>query len=351
MPIIPDGDLFAFLWTTVVVVFGSHEQIRKNTPKLPAKYELEEIPESQLTVAQKEYLRPIDAQLETINYCPDCTFHATNYGHNLMRRYSNSTDPASCEVTIVEVKSRVREVEVVGNVHTVSFTTRLSDGRRLNTRNMPVKTVMDRMPHQIIQECPNVTDLATLKRKHDTRAGQPGITLPPPHGREAIFNEMQSEHARFCPYQLSRGILRPISDGRFYEITNKVANRGILNFFNPFSKRVLLPQSLLSALVGAFLPLLGILKIVPAVRAGMDNAPLSLLAPVLVLGACYGLAGILMALIGGPASYTWIMLVTYVPAHLVAGWTFGWLPYSCIAHLACHYVGQAKQRRGLVLQT
>ena len=71
----------------------------------------------------------------------------------------------------------------------------------------------------------------------------------------------------------------------------------------------------------------------------------------MTITACYALAGALMALIGGPQSYVWMMLVTYVPTHLLAGWTFGWIPYSCIAHFARHCVGQVKARRGLVLQT
>ena len=347
MPLFPDGDLFAFFWTTAVVVFGSHAQIRKNTAKIPAKYALEEVTESQLTQAQKEYLRPIDAQLEAINYRPDCTFRAKNYGHNLMRRYSNPADPASCELTVVEVKSRVGHVETVRNVNTVSFTSRLSDGRRLNTRNMPLKSVMDWLPHQIIQEFPNLTDLAALKLKHDARAAQLGPALTPPHGAGPIFNEVQSEHERFCAHQVSQGVLQPAGDGTAYEITNKAANRGIDNFFYHFSKRIALPQTLLSALIGAFFPLLGILEIV----ASAGDTPLVFVSPVLAITVCYALAGILMALVGGPHSYTWIMLVTYLPAHLLAGWTFGWMPYSCIAHVVCHYVGQMKQRRGLVLQT
>ncbi len=86
-------------------------------------------------------------------------------------------------------------------------------------------------------------------------------------------------------------------------------------------------------------------------HAAAGNSPLAFPAPILVITACYALAGVLMALIGGPKSYTWMMLVTYVPAHFLAGWTFGWLPYSSVAHVVCHYVGQAKQRRSLVLQT
>jgi hypothetical protein len=334
------------------MVFGSQTQIRKNSAKIPVKYDLEELTESELTQAQREYLKPLDAQLEAINYRPDCTFRATNYGRNLMRRYSNPADPASCELTVVEVKSKAGNVETVRNVNVVSFTSRLSDGRRLNTRNMPLKSVMDRLPHQIMQEFPSLTDLAALKRKHDSRAAQLGPALPPPYGAEAIFSEMQREHERFSSYQLSNGVLRLTPDGTAYEITNKVANRGIANFFNPFSKRIAVPQLILSALVGAFLPLLGILKIAPLVTASTHDSSLGFLsAATLVIAVCYALAGAIIALVGGPDSYTWIMLVTYLPAHLLAGWSFGWMPYSCVAHLVAHYVGQAKQRRALILQT
>jgi hypothetical protein len=348
----PDGDVVAFLWTTAVVVFASHSQIKKNTRPIPAKYDLEEVPESSLTQAQKDYLEPIDSRLATLNYRPELTFRAANYGQNLMRRYSNPVDPASCELTVVEVKSRVGSVETVRNSNLVSFTSRLADGRRLSTRNMPHKSVMDRLPHQIMQEYPNLTDLALLKRKHDARAAQLGAVIAPPHGREAVFSEMQREHERFTSHQVTQGVLRPVRNGSAYEITGKVATRGILNFFNPFAKRFSIPLVLFNALVGALLPLFGILKIVPALSASTHGLSVGWLsAPTLAIASCYALAGALMALSGGPDSYVWMMLVTYLPAHFVAGWSFGLLPYSCIAHLVAHVVGQAKQRRGLVLQT
>src|ERR1700730_4221058 len=290
MSLFPDGDLLAFFWTTAVIVFGSRGQIRKNTRPIPLKYNLVELTESELTLAQREYLKPLDMQLEALNFRPECTFRATNYGQNLMRRYSNPADPASCELTIVEVKSKLGSVETVRNANVVSFTSRLSDGRRLCTRNMPLKTVMDRLPHQIMQEFPRLTDLAALKRKHDSRAAELGPALSPPHGVEAIFREMQQEHERFSSHQVARGVLRRTADGTAYEITNRAANRGIINFFNPFSKRISIPQLIFSALVGAFLPLLGILQIAPAVAAGAHDASLGLFSPsTLAIAACYAL--------------------------------------------------------------
>jgi hypothetical protein len=352
MALFPDGDLLAFFWTTVVVIFGSKAQIQNNTRRIPVKYNLQEVPESQLTQAQKDYLKPLDKQLEAMNYRPDCTFCATNYGQNLMRRYSNPADPASCELTIVEVKSKVGDAETVRNANVVNFTSRLSDGRRLITRNMPLKSVMDRLPHQIMQECPHTSDLAALKRKHDAKAAQLGPAVTGPHGTDEIFKEVQTEHERFSLHQLQQGIYKRTGDGNSYQITNKAANRGIVNFFNPFASRISIPQVLFTALIGAVLPLFGILKVAPFVAANSQGVTLGFFSTSSVaIAACYAVAGAIIGLSGGPANYAWIMLVTYVPAHFIAGWTFGWFPYSTVAHLVSHYVKQARQRRALVLQT
>ena len=352
MAFFPDGDLFAFFWTTVVVVFGSKAQVQSNTRRVPVKYNLQEVPDPQLTPAQKDYLKPLDAQLEALNYRPDCTFRATNYGQNLMRRYSNPADPASCELTIVEVTSKVGNAETSRNANVVNFTSRLADGRRLITRNMPLKSVMDRLPNQIMQECPHTTDLAAMKRKHDARAAQLGPAIPGPHGTQEIFGEMQREHERFSAHQLEKGIYKLSDDGSSYQITNKAINRGIFNFFNPFGSRISIPQVLFTGLVGAVLPLFGVLKLAPFVAANAQGFSLGMFsATTVAIAACYAVAGALIGWSGGPANYAWIMLVTYVPAHFIAGWTFGWLPYSTIAHVVSHYVKQARQRRALVLQT
>lgn len=352
MAFFPDGDLFAFFWTTIVVVFGSKAQIQNNTRRIPIKYDLQEVPESQLTQAQKDYLKPLDNQLAAMNYCPDCTFRATNYGQNLMRRYSNPADPVSCELMIVEVKSKVGSVETARNVNVVNFTSRLSDGRRLITRNMPLKSVMDRLPEQIMQECPHTTDLVALKSKHDAKAAQLGPAVPGPLGTQEIFKEVQNEHERFSQYQLEKGVYKHSDDGNSYQITNKVANRGIVNFFNPFGSRISIPQVLFTGLIGAVLPLFGILHLAPAVAANYQGISLGFFsASTLAIAACYALAGAIIGLSGGPANYAWIMLVTYAPAHFIAGWSFGWLPYSTVATLISHYVKQARQRRALVLQT
>ena len=58
-----------------------------------------------------------------------------------------------------------------------------------------------------------------------------------------------------------------------------------------------------------------------------------------------------MGLVCDVQKSAWIMIVTYLPAHLVAGWSFGLYPYSTIAFIASYYAAQAMRRRSLVLQT
>jgi len=45
------------------------------------------------------------------------------------------------------------------------------------------------------------------------------------------------------------------------------------------------------------------------------------------------------------------MLITYVPAHLEAGSSLGWFPYSTVAFGIAYFVCQAKRKGQLVLQS
>src|SRR5262249_6307081 len=125
MPIPFDFDLPIFLWSTFKVLFSSKTRLRQNTKPIPARFEFEELSESQLTPAQLEYLKPYDLQLARLNYRPLCTFRAKNYGTNLLRRYINSADAASCALTVVEVKANVNGVVNVRNSSHIEFATRL----------------------------------------------------------------------------------------------------------------------------------------------------------------------------------------------------------------------------------
>jgi len=344
-----DADLVAFAAATCAVIFGSKASLQRNSRPIPTRFDLEEIPDSQLTQAQHRYLKPIDEQMEKMNYRPDCTFRAKNYGANLMRRYSNPADPASCGLTVVEVKVQTEQVQSVRNTSSVEFTTRLTDGRVVNTRNSPIKSLMDQPPYKIVQDFPNLTDLRELKKKHDSLAEKFGGTCSPPYAAAAIFDEVQREHTRFSEYQVERGILRRTGDA--YQITEKIMNRGIRNFFNPFSQRFSATHAVFSIFLGAALPLLGILKIAPAVAASSYRQALPLYAgSTLAIAVCYALTGAILGFACNARSFVWIMLITYVPAHLFAGENLGWFPYSVLAFYVAHTVSEAKLRRQLVLQ-
>src|SRR5262245_61610127 len=347
-----DADLLAFAVTTCTVIFGSKASLQTNTRPIPTRYDLEELSDSQLTDAQRKYLQPIDEQLRRINYRPDCTFRARNYGTNLMRRYSNPADPASCGLTVVEVKIQSGQVQNVRNANSVEFTTRLADGRVVSTRNSPNKSLMDNPPYKIVQDFPNLTDLQALKKAHDALATKVGGgTRTPPYGAAAIFDEVQREHTKFSEYQVEHGVLRRTPTGDAYQITEKVMNRGIRNFFNPFSKRFSITQAVFSVLVGAVLPLFGILKLAPLVAASAYEHALPFAGATLAIAAGYALTGAILGFACNAQSFAWVMLITYLPAHLVAADSLGWFPYSTLAFYVAYMVTQAKQRRELVLQS
>ena len=347
-----DGDILIFLLTVFTVIFASKGRLRKNVRQIPARFDFEELAENGLTEAQRNYLKPIDAQLSALNYRPECTFRVRNYGKNLLRRYSNPAQPASCAVTIVEVTLKTDMAESVRNSSSVEFTTRFGDGQSLSTRNSPVKSVMDQPPYKIVQHCANLTDLAELKKRHDAAARGLGTARSAPSGSEAIFAEVQDEHTRFSQYQLERGVLERTASGDAYQITEKVMNRGIRNFFNPFAKRFSVTQAVFSVLIGAFLPLFGILKLAPAIAASASQYSVTpSVASAIAIAVCYALTGAILGYVGNAESFVWIMLITYLPAHLVAGASLGWLPFSTLAFYVARGIAQAKQRKRLVLQT
>ena len=347
-----DADILIFLVTIFTVIFASKGRVRQNVRQIPAQYDFEELTENQLAEAQRNYLRPIDAQLGKLNYRPDCTFRVRNYGQNLLRRYSNPADPATCGVTIVEVKAKAGPVETVRNANSVEFTTRFSDGRTLNTRNSPLKSLMDQPPYKIVQHFPNLTDLADLKRKHDVASNSLGVPLTSPSGTATILEEVQKDHTRFSEFQVEQGAYKKLPGGDAYQITEKVMNRGIRNFFNPFAKRFSATQAIFSVLLGAFLPLLGILKIAPAIAASPYQHALPFYSgSTIAIALCYVLTGAILGYACDAESFVWIMLITYLPAHLVAGASLGWFPFSTLAFYISRSVAQAKQRKQLVLQS
>ena len=352
MPFSLDYDAIGFIWTTAVVLFGSKPQLRKNSTPIPAHYKREVIDESALSDQQKTYFAPLDAQLAALNYRPFCTFRVANYGSNLLREYLNPADPANCTVTVVEVRTNVKGLESTRGSQVVSFTTRFGDGKWLSTRNMELKSVMDHPDYRIMQECRNVTSVAELKKKHDAYAAKLGAPVSPPRDVPSLFEEYEMDNQRMFAYQVERGILQFNPQQDNYSLTDKAFNRGIRNFFNPFAKRFSIASALFSLLVAAVLPLYGILKLAPMATERLGTAPVvSGIDPAtLTISLCYAVTGLILGFVTEAQSYVWIVLITYIPAHFVAGSTLGRFPYSTVAFAVSYFVARAKQKRQLVLQ-
>ena len=276
----------------------------------------------------------------------------TNYGSNLVRGYQNPADPASCTLTIVKVQTNVKGLVAVKNSSAVNFTTRYDGGKELITRNMELKSVMEPPAYKIMQECPHVTNLTELKNRHDTKAKSVGLPIPPPRDVNSAITEFDKDHESFSNYQLQQGIYKLSPKGDSYVVTDKAFSRGIQNHFNPFARRISITTILFSALIGAVLPLYGVLKLAPLAVEKFGTFPHSFIQPAtLAILICYALTGVLLGLIAESQNYVWIMLITYIPAHLVAGWTFGAFPNSTIAFMVSYFVCQAKRKRQLVLQS
>lgn len=347
-----DADLIGLFWTTAAVLFTSKPQLRKNSRPIPARFDRQIVEESSLSEPQKKYFAPFDAQLAALNYRPMCTFRVANYGTNLLREYSNPADPAHCTLTVVEVQTNVNGLKAAKNTSLVSFTTRFSTGKELATRNMELKSVMDSPEYRVLQDCPNETNLAELKKRHDARATSFGTPVSPPRDIPSLFAAYEIENQRHFAHQVERGLLRHNLQADAYEMTDKAFNRGIRNFFNPFARRLTIKNALLSLLVAAVIPLYGIVKLGPAVSAQLGSEPAAGVGPgPLVIAACYLATGVLLGLFSEVQSFVWVVLMTYIPAHLVAGSSLGIFPYSTLAFSVSYFVRRAKEKRQLVLQS
>ena len=347
-----DTDLPIFLWSMGKVIFGAKKRMQQAQRAIPVVQNLEIVPAESLNQATKEYIKPYDEQLAALNYFPDCTYRATNLknlGQNLSRHYYHAADSASCMLIIIEIRVKVDGVENMKTMASVSFRTQFSNGTILTTRNSALKTLLDHPSYSILQQCLHTTSLTELKRRHDTKAAGLGTPLPPPAGEEAVLANQHAEHKRFSEFQLERGLYRLLPSGDAYEMTPKAMYRGIWNHFNPLAKRIEFLPMLLSGLLGCVLALLAILKFAPQVAGYFgQNQQMSLPFVWSIIAAFYIVAGVLIGATSSRTSFPWIMLISYVPAHLMAGWSFGWWPYSTLMFVTAWYVIRERMKRKLI---
>lgn len=345
-----DADLVVFLYTTGKIVFASMPRLRRNARTVPAHYQIDAINPTSLSEAQARYFAPYDEKLAALSYWPVCTYRVSNYGHNLLRNYVNPLETSRCVIMIHELALKIKGKPSPTNSCTMSFHTRFTDATILTTRNMRIKSILDRPPYHIVQERPGITEPAEMKREHDNRAATMGCPVPPPSDASGTFKDVQSEHVRFSEYQLARGALRMNEDGKSYSIADKAHWRAIRNHLNPFAHRFSVRRFLPAALVAMALPLLAVTRLAPdAADAARNLGFPPLAAAEAVTLACYMIAGALIGYVLERQTFVWVFLLTYLSVRIFAGDHLGPVPYSAFAGSVAYSVAQAKKRRRAVL--
>jgi hypothetical protein len=265
-----DPDMAVFLATAGRVLFGSMAQLQRNIAPVPKEYEFEEVPFERLTREQQEFFAPYDKHLLAMEYRPLFTYRVRNYGSNLIRRYVNPTDRASCTVIAVEVKTRVDGIVNRTLASNVSFLTVFTDGKELTTRNMRVRTVLDSLPGSIVQECPYERNLSVLKKKHDARAAKLGVPVAAEMSMPRVFAFYQDQHRRFSEFQVERGTYKRTATG--YAVSKKAFWRGIRNYLVPFAERFSATRLLLAGIVAIGLPAVTYSRLLPGLVPLLNRA-------------------------------------------------------------------------------
>lgn len=342
-----DPDMLVFLATVGRILFGSMPRLQQNAVPIPKDYEFEEVPAELLTPEQQAFFAPYDKQLLAMEYRPLFNYRVRNYRSNLMRRYANPADRASCTVIAVEVKTKVDGVVNSTLASTVSFLTAFTDGTELTTRNMRVRTVLDHPPHYVVQECPYERDLSVLKKKHDARAAKLGVPLAVEMSMPRVFAYYQDQHRRFSEFQVQRGTYKRTATG--YVVGKRAFWRGIRNYLVPFAERFSAPRLLIAGVLAIGLPSLTYSRLLPGLVSFLSHARLDVgTGSLFVLGASYVIAGACVGLLLEKGQFIWGFVFTFVGVHLVTGWWFSPIPFGLIAGITSHAAAQLRKRRAFV---
>ena len=347
-----DLDLPIFLYTTATTLMRSVPKLRSSAPDraIPLQIEYKEVLPAELTPGQSQYLAKWDAKLAAMNYQPACTYTAGLFSRNMTRIYASPVDKAQCHLLILELKTK-GEQEVVVHHHVIIFTTNYSDGSKAITSGKSVKSFTDNPPYRIVQRCPHISGPAQLKRKHDQLTRDLGEPAWQPTTAKEIFEHAQLDHERFTQYQLQRGIYQLTADGKASIGTDKAHWRALRNHYNPFAGRPSWSAIAISILAGAGLPYLALMKLGPYLAKNAMDIGFAGALPLkeLTAGFAFLMAGAIIGYFVDRVRVHWTFLATYIPAHLLMGWSFGIWPSCMIAALVAFYTGQIRQKRRLIM--
>ena len=344
-----DTDLVAFALTIGGTLLRAPRRLQQREPT-PREYQPEEVPPAQLTDKQRQFFEPYDHKLAAMNYFPVCTYRIPTMHRNLLRRYSSPVDPAYFTLIAAEVKYHYKGRAEWAPTSLLTIRTDFTDGRALTTRNMKRKTLFDRQPNRVVQECPNVDDPAALKKKHDSAAQSMGCPQPFPSDVSRVLNAARTEHEEFVQYQVTRGLYRSDPRGG-YALTNKAIWRGIRNHYNPFAHRIAPLRMALSALLAVGIPAIAFVLMAGGGQQASPGTHLVLdMQGEAVLLASYVAAGAAIALLIQRSPFLWAFLLTYVGVHLCTGWWASPIPFSLIAALTAFQVKRFRHFQRLMLQ-
>lgn len=286
---------------------------------LPRELSFREVEDEQLSAKQLAYFLALDNELAALGYRPRLSFEVSNLqGGNLTRVYQSDQEPAVVAASCLRGESAVPGAPPTAENY-VEWVTRHDDGTILTTRNVSISDLFELMPHEIRQECPGESSLERLKRRHDLRAEELRVRGPRfPHGRD-LLAEFQEHHDRWCAFQESKGLLKFDPERLVYRARAKAAWRGVANFLNPMADNFTLRRFALGLILGAGLPVLGVLgaERPELVRVTEMIGVAPKIGAWVLLGLSFSAGGAAVGALFTSKSLVWALLLGYVPIRLL----------------------------------
>ena len=337
-----DPEVTWFLITTAILVIIGVPRIRR-TVWLPRELEFEELPADRLTPDQAAFLGAYDQKVAALQYQTFKTFRVTNMlGHNLIRVYLSSADPAKCAVTAVSSKNKALFTSYV------EFATRYADGTRLVVNNNRSSGIFNDMPGNVIRRYPGLKDVLELKRRHDREAEtlrERGVVFYNPAN---YFDDFRDFHRKYVEYQASKGLLHWDASANVYRATSWTALRGIRNYLNPFGDRSFsFLRFALGVAIGAGTPILVRVDLPLRVWLAVHAGPFGIMAGMWLPLAAYAAAGALVGLLFSRRTFVWALLLGTLPSRFVFG--AAEVGYSLVMAAIADVVGRASNRRKNIL--
>lgn len=284
--------VYALALVLMLLVFGIPRITSR--VKLPREFQWRELADQELSQDARMIFLAAEPKASGLFFILNKTFTMLNVPYkNEIRLYFNSQDATGLLVSVFHTSQRTMSV--------CEFTTRFEDGTELDTSNSNLSGVFTKPDWMKVERHPGM-DIPKLYEAHQKRVEEMksrGIA-PRQQALDKLMDEIKQSQDRQIEFQASNGILKPGKDAGAYQLTSKVAFRGVGNYLNPFAHDFTMRRMLVGGAVGVGLAFAAILL------ANYFNAEARLkeLLPMLSPGK--------------------IAFLCYVPGFLLAGIAAGW---------------------------